>query len=72
MSEWNPIETAPKDGTYILAYSPLAHEFNYSNIRVTYYRRSEDKQGFIGWGEFNSRNWPPTHWMPLPEPPNAK
>lgn len=66
MSEWQPIETAPEDGTKILAYSPRAPG---SKIRVTWYRKAEDNASYIGWGEFNMDYWPPTHWMPLPTPP---
>ena len=38
-------------------------------MRVTWWRLTEDRQGYTGWGEFNPEFWPPTHWMPLPEPP---
>jgi hypothetical protein len=64
--EWQPIETAPKDGTKIICYSPEAPG---GKIRVTWYRNPSDHAGYLGWGEFNMVYWPPTHWMPLPEPP---
>ncbi len=68
---WRPIDTAPKDGTKILAYCPK-HPDGYRVIRVTWWRRPEDGHGFIGWGEFNMQYWPPTHWMPLPKPPGEE
>ena len=61
--EWMPIETAPKDGTTILAYSPEA-----DLIRTTRWRNRKD-HGYDGWGEFNSVSWPAECWMPLPESP---
>ena len=68
MTEWQPIATAPKDGTDILAYSPKAPN---PKTRTTWWRRAEDGKGFIGWGEFNESYWPATHWMPLPAPPHS-
>ena len=66
MSGWRPIETAPKDGTLILAYARRERK---PHIRVTWWRTAKDGAGYIGWGEFNERYWPPTHWQPLPDPP---
>jgi hypothetical protein len=70
MSQWQPIETAPKDGTRILAYCPNHPDVG-SITRVTWWRQAKDGHGFIGWGEFNEQYWPPTHWMPLPAPPTT-
>lgn len=71
MAEWQPIETAPKDGTPALLFSPYDEDMNC-------------KGGLIwvsgGWGRavINPYSWrgesnkePPTHWMPLPEPPTV-
>lgn len=63
MSEWRPIETAPKDETTILVYRPGADD-NYIL-----------KIGTDNWGYWcnswahSARHTQPTHWMPLPEPP---
>ena len=56
---WQPIETAPKDGEYILA----AHESGHVNIM---------QYCFDGCWRSNTNDiakWNPTHWQPLPEPP---
>ena len=62
MSQWQPIDTAPKDGTHILAYQPgpfdcctVIHWYGgaWSVVVVSYY----------------DVEWAPTHWMPLPPPP---
>ncbi len=69
MSEWQPIETAPKDGTALILFSPYGRNLNYPGglVWVT-----------GGWGgaalnpeEFRGQNGkePPTHWMPLPPTP---
>jgi hypothetical protein len=76
MSEWQPIETAPKDGTYILLY-----ESDQSRpVKMGCWLDSEHKRngqvihsaqrwsyGII-W-VFGGDNPNPTHWMPIPEPP---
>lgn len=70
--EWKPIETAPKDGTRILAYWPDVHG-NYSATQTeTWFgpRRAPNEQlcwqSVYEWGdEFVY----PTHWTPLPPPP---
>ena len=68
---WQPIETAPKDGTRILAYSRMARvlyahrERTYPDIAVVAF--TDD-----WWSNtaFEHHRFPhPTHWMPLPEKP---
>lgn len=65
MKDWQPIETAPRDGTYILAWFSI-HEHQV----VAFYTYTQLGKGRWetkdGWSDFDSE---PTHWMPLPEPP---
>ena len=67
MSEWQPIETAPKGGTIILLYH-LQRGQN-SELPVV----GSGCWGIEGWAHiFNDGSWRnvrATHWMPLPEPP---
>ncbi len=69
MSEWQPIETAPKDGTEILVF-----------IDGNIFQAHQDEQldwcmpfakahgcGCCGWNDDK-----PTHWMPLPPPPKEQ
>ena len=72
MSGWQPIETAPKDGTRILLgrFGKPKCDMN-GRIMVDWYRQQSDKAGFTGFGKFNTTYWPATHWQPLPEPPAA-
>jgi hypothetical protein len=74
MNEWQPIETAPKDGTRFLAFFPLEKNDEYYAqiviIRWSYYKRWESAEygGELDY-EFDSQ---PTHWMPLPNPPKQE
>ena len=65
MTEWQPIETAPRDGCAILA----ARDYG-ELIQVVYW---DDEQPLHPWAVVDSEiSYPPptfTHWMPLPEPP---
>ncbi len=68
MSGWQLIDTAPRDGTRILAYGLLAFE-------------SEPGIGTVRWAtsqwecdpneatEYIVESCKVTHWVPLPEPP---
>lgn len=74
LTEWQPIASAPKDGTKILAW--CVHQ----NAK---YASSAERETWEGpvvarWIEFNGGGWSWnghfghfTHWMPLPLPPNA-
>lgn len=80
---WQPIETAPKDGTKILVYEP-ASEYTEGGVslvswdswRISYPGcrtqwdwclpgSHQDEQG-------GCETVYPTHWMPLPEPPEVQ
>ena len=65
---WHLMDTAPHDGTKILAYCPK-NNHGEPIIAVTWWRQDKDHKSYIGWGEFNIEMWPPTHWMPLPKEP---
>ena len=66
MSKWQPIETAPKDGTRFLAYEPR-HEYRYYECWW-----EDDFRDWSGWQDDFDSEPKPTHWMPLPEPPEAE
>ncbi len=67
MSEWQPIATAPKDGTVILIYGDEA-------MTTAYWRHIQmGRDGY--WALWCAGSYAEddevnaTHWMPLPEPP---
>jgi len=68
-SAWQPIETAPRDGTEIDIYIPELEQ----RYPDAYWCSIEncwcwDLQGLEG-KRINFTATPPTHWMPLPKPP---
>jgi len=84
--EWQPIETAPKDGTPIILFGgrvtaghweaerwPVSAEYHGSTGE--YLGQFETGECIEAWwysedGGFDSESQP-THWMPLPPPPAA-
>lgn len=68
--EWQPIETAQKDGDDVLISG-----FNYNDESKGRWVGMAAYNQFGVWGqnEFDETGYyQPTHWMPLPEPPQAK
>lgn len=65
MSDWQPIETAPRDGTLVLLYSIKPSRKNRPQMQVGYCHIG------LGGDVWVTGGWPvrPTHWMPLPDPP---
>lgn len=69
MADWQPIATAPQDGTWILAQSSgwILPEL------VQWCERSYSADGQpleAGyWQSMEDGPFYPTHWMPLPDPP---
>lgn len=70
MSEWMPIESAPKDGTRIIVWPPTWHGGvscakwdldRYAKNPRPYWNRVDALR--VG----DSRDHPPTHWMPVNE-----
>ena len=73
MNNWQPIETAPKDGTFILLH---VEHFGlcqgYWCEEPVNIKTGEDAEPcwMAGLSAHFCRNVVPTHWMPLPEVPN--
>jgi hypothetical protein len=56
--KWQPISTAPKDGTNILIF-----ESDEGTVRISRWRDDTIPTGWTGIERV------PSHWLPLPEPP---
>jgi len=77
--DWQPIETAPKDGTRILIYPVRFHDVKaarYFNApEITYWFGAKPGYPESGyWVGASLRKHAPedfTHWQPLPEPPTT-
>jgi hypothetical protein len=68
MTEWQPIETAPKDGAAILIW-PAQSSFT-GDDTISYVVRWNDwKEAWIEASGEEYDTFYPTHWMPLPPPP---
>jgi len=65
--EWQPIETAPKDGGAVLLWVNDDYEFGCFNRGWHIFNNGYYTDGGYG------RNYPcnPSHWMPLPPPPKG-
>ena len=66
---WLPIETAPKDGTEFLGY-------RHGRMATSHCVPRDDCEMWVFGNESGAYEcWPqvrPTHWMPLPSPPESK
>jgi hypothetical protein len=67
MTRWQPIETAPRDGTEILAWQ--ADESGLHQPSGYYTLVRWDGRGFSDAESYGSGS---THWMPLPRGPHAQ
>jgi hypothetical protein len=74
---WRPIETAPKDGTRVLGWFPqrgngfqIAVTYFENEERFSYGKRTHTLQYWYSSGFLNLHQ-EPSHWMPLPEAPEA-
>ena len=67
--EWQPIETAPKDGTAVLCWAP---DWSDSEPALCYFDSTDDRLAGPHWAMNASGCWPdsqPTHWYPYAAPP---
>lgn len=76
MIDWQPIDTAPKDGSYVLIADA-------EHVTVGFYQSDTGETLIAGdnphWEPFDHSYWnrletddswfQPTHWAPLPDPP---
>lgn len=62
MSEWQPIETAPKDGTVVLLYCGGKEVVSARHYANDCWTPEHDMAQGVTWA---------THWMPLPAPPQT-
>lgn len=72
MDEWQPIETAPRDGTYVLVtcagpFVPAVVCWATDENGTSGWT---DDPEFFAWPPLDLSGWPLTHWMPLPLPPD--
>ena len=71
-ARWRPIETAPKDGTHILAW------FHDDDPMRAHLGEHQSGHSLAAWTDHNGGGWmsnrlgEATHWMPLPPPPSAE
>lgn len=70
MADWQPISTAPKDGTHVVIYAPRRSDGKPRRSRRGCMANVAHFESGWGWstspGEYQVQ---PTHWMPLPDPP---
>lgn len=81
--QWEPIESAPKDGTAIMLtngkdvaeghwYFEEGGTTEYRDLDGRYIDQ-KDNDGYNDWLDWDGGMQPaPTHWMPLPKPPETK
>ena len=70
--DWQPIETAPKDGTPILGYDPgRTGEGYFDSVYVVRWMENSWQHGWIEAGGEGYDTYHPTHWMPRPNPPTS-
>lgn len=65
---WRPIETAPKDETWVILFTPDGVQCGYWG--ATYFGMNPAWVQYAHRSECEEVNGEPTHWMPLPEPPS--
>lgn len=72
MSQWQPIETAPKDGSPVVVYMPWNGLVRTAHYKPNYTRPFQP--WCVHWDMTNkSRPYQsPSHWMPLPPPPQQE
>lgn len=68
MSNWQPIETAPKDNTAVLVHVPMK-TINFVSTAFWDTTACEWRVAWVGIDNKPCVIKEPTHWQPLPQPP---
>jgi hypothetical protein len=66
---WQPIETAPKDGSTVILWFSDGSFLNIGRYRPRGAVRKHPHCGWVTAWDFDPFIKQPSHWMPLPEPP---
>jgi hypothetical protein len=67
VSEWRPIDSAPRDGTRVI----LGWDSGEPS-RFGFHQRNADWKGWRATSlEIGFPKKPPTHWQPMPTPPTG-
>jgi hypothetical protein len=61
---WQPIETAPKDGTPVLGFMPKYYQGKGGQSVILWFGND--------WSDMRAHSCEPSHWMPLPAPPSSE
>lgn len=69
MSNWQPIEVAPKNGTEIII--DISHDEIGRDVMVVSWLE-KDEDGEAGWWDKFGCNYEPKYWIPLLELPKKK
>ena len=72
MSDWRPIESAPTEGKidiWAKMWAPAFDEFVYQRFPDCFWLGPDTMTNRKGQWVGVAKEWRPTHWMPLPEPP---
>jgi len=68
MSEWYPIDTAPKDGTIFLGWNGE----NMATVKWYEFKSIPGCWELVETGSYAADGyWNPTHWQSLPNPPDS-
>lgn len=68
--KWQPIETAPKGGDVLMLYCGGAIIIGYYETALEWGKGSDPVNSWVDYDfEPGDKRLNPTHWMPLPEPP---
>lgn len=67
---WQPIETAPLHGRIILTFAETDTETGNWSMQLSWWRNdpAPREHHWSGWASYGPM---PTHWMPLPPPPDG-
>lgn len=68
-TEWQPIETIPMDGTPVLVWSPEVFSRR-AHVQVANFTANCKIVGNVFAFDLG-KGQKPTHWMPLPSPPET-
>jgi hypothetical protein len=68
VADWQPIETAPRDGTDIIVYRPKFDGTYIPRVGTDYWMT---KLLEPTWAR-SRKDCPPTHWQPFPDPPGRE